>query len=107
MFLDIEMPVLKGVDFFKNLVNKPKVIFTTAYRDYAVEGFELDAVDYLLKPISFARFFKSLEKFESQQTPRVTKEIPKNTHDRCTPRCQIWDHGFSRTTRFPLFANPS
>ncbi|MEL6306309.1 MAG: response regulator, partial [Bacteroidota bacterium] len=52
MFLDIEMPVLKGVDFFKNLVNKPKVIFTTAYRDYAVEGFELDAVDYLLKPIS-------------------------------------------------------
>jgi len=81
MFLDIEMPVLKGVDFFKNLVNKPKVIFTTAYRDYAVEGFELDAVDYLLKPISFARFFKSLEKFESQQTPRITKEKPKEKEE--------------------------
>lgn len=59
------MPVLKGVDFFKNLVQRPKVIFTTAYRDYAVEGFELDAVDYLLKPISFARFFKAIEKFQS------------------------------------------
>ena len=67
LFLDIEMPVLKGVDFFKNLQNKPRVIFTTAYRNYAVEGFELDAVDYLLKPITFARFFKSIEKFESLQ----------------------------------------
>ncbi|MEM8765282.1 MAG: response regulator transcription factor [Bacteroidota bacterium] len=81
MFLDIEMPVLKGVDFFKNLANKPKVIFTTAYRDYAVEGFELDAVDYLLKPISFARFFKSLEKFENQQTPMVKQEIPKTLEE--------------------------
>ncbi|MEO1486616.1 MAG: LytTR family DNA-binding domain-containing protein [Bacteroidota bacterium] len=81
MFLDIEMPVLKGMDFFKNLANKPKVIFTTAYRDYAVEGFELDAVDYLLKPISFARFLKSLEKFEGQQTKTVPTETPKETRD--------------------------
>lgn len=75
LFLDIEMPVLSGVDFFKNLVNKPKVIFTTAYRDYAVEGFELDAVDYLLKPITFARFFKAVEKYTSQQdtTPSIEK----------------------------------
>ncbi len=63
MFLDIEMPVLKGTDFYKNLLNKPKVIFTTAYRDYAVDGFELDAVDYLLKPIVFARFFQAIERF--------------------------------------------
>ncbi|RKN77952.1 LytR/AlgR family response regulator transcription factor [Ulvibacterium marinum] len=63
LFLDIEMPVLKGTDFFKNLIHKPKVIFTTAYRDFALEGFELSAVDYLLKPISFARFFKAIEKF--------------------------------------------
>lgn len=68
LFLDIEMPVMKGVDFFKNLVHKPKVIFTTAYRDYALEGFELDAVDFLLKPITFARFFKALEKFENLQS---------------------------------------
>ena len=67
LFLDIEMPVLKGTDFFKNLVHKPKVIFTTAYRDYAVEGFELDAVDYILKPITFHRFFKSIEKFKNLQ----------------------------------------
>lgn len=64
LFLDIEMPVLTGMDFFKNLSKQPKVIFTTAYRDYAVEGFELDAVDYLLKPITFARFFKAVEKFK-------------------------------------------
>lgn len=63
MFLDIEMPVLKGIDFYKNLLNRPKVIFTTAYRDYALDGFELDAVDYLLKPIVFARFFQSIERF--------------------------------------------
>lgn len=67
LFLDIEMPVLKGVDFFKNLLQKPKVIFTTAYRDYAVEGFELNAIDYLLKPITFGRFFKAIEKFEHLQ----------------------------------------
>lgn len=67
LFLDIEMPVLKGTDFFQNLVHKPKVIFTTAYRDYAVEGFELDAIDYILKPITFHRFFKGVEKFRNLQ----------------------------------------
>ncbi len=77
LFLDIEMPLLTGVDFFKNLTIKPKVIFTTAYRDYAVEGFELDAVDYLLKPITFARFFKAIEKFESLQKPTIHSKIEK------------------------------
>lgn len=66
LFLDIEMPVLKGTDFFKNLVYKPQVIFTTAYRDYAVDGFELNAVDYLLKPIFFERFFQAIQKFLKQ-----------------------------------------
>ena len=70
LFLDIEMPVLKGTDFFKNLVDKPKVIFTTAYRDYAHDGFELDAIDYLLKPIFFDRFFKAIQKFLSQQNTK-------------------------------------
>jgi DNA-binding LytR/AlgR family response regulator len=69
LFLDIEMPVLKGTDFYKNLIHKPKVIFTTAYRDYALDGFELDAVDYLLKPIVFARFFKAIEKFNALNSP--------------------------------------
>ncbi|UII74742.1 LytTR family DNA-binding domain-containing protein [Flagellimonas sp. HMM57] len=67
LFLDIEMPILKGTEFFKNLIEKPKVIFTTAYRDFALDGFELNAVDYLLKPISFARFFKAIEKFLEYQ----------------------------------------
>ncbi|MEX0274020.1 MAG: LytR/AlgR family response regulator transcription factor [Flavobacteriaceae bacterium] len=68
LFLDIEMPVLRGTDFFKNLINKPKVIFTTAYRDYAIDGFDLNAVDYLLKPITFGRFLTAIEKFVNLQS---------------------------------------
>ncbi|MFC5045582.1 LytR/AlgR family response regulator transcription factor [Aquimarina hainanensis] len=63
LFLDVEMPVLIGTDFYKNLLQKPSVIFTTAYREYAVEGFELNAVDYLVKPITFPRFLKAIDKF--------------------------------------------
>lgn len=76
LFLDIEMPVLKGTEFFKNLIQKPKVIFTTAYRDYALDGFELNAVDYLLKPITFGRFFKAIEKFLDSEnaTPIITSK---------------------------------
>lgn len=76
LFLDIEMPVLKGTDFFKNLVHKPKVIFTTAYRDYAVEGFELNAVDYIIKPITFQRFFNAIEKFRTLQRGSMATTIP-------------------------------
>jgi Response regulator of the LytR/AlgR family len=62
LFLDIQMPQLLGTNFIRTLKNQPKVIFTTAYRKYAVEGFELDAVDYILKPISFERFLKAVNK---------------------------------------------
>lgn len=62
IFLDINMPEISGITFYKTLVKKPKVIFTTAYPEYALEGFELDAVDYLLKPFSFDRFEKAVEK---------------------------------------------
>jgi len=62
IFLDIKMPKMLGTEFLKNLSHPPKVIFITAYRDYAVEGYELDAVDYLVKPVSFERFFKAITK---------------------------------------------
>lgn len=62
MFLDIQMPHITGIDFLKSLSHKPKTIFTTAYREFAIEGFELEAVDYLLKPITFERFFQSVER---------------------------------------------
>jgi DNA-binding LytR/AlgR family response regulator len=62
LFLDIQMPVILGTDFMRTLARPPKVIFTTAFRKFAVEGFELDAVDYLLKPISFERFLKAVNK---------------------------------------------
>lgn len=62
LFLDIQMPQILGTDFLRTLKKPPKVIFTTAFRKFAIEGFELDAVDYLLKPISFERFLKAVNK---------------------------------------------
>ena len=62
LFLDIQMPDLTGTDFMRSLENPPAVIFTTAYREYAIDGFELNALDYLVKPISFQRFLKSANK---------------------------------------------
>jgi DNA-binding LytR/AlgR family response regulator len=80
MFLDIEMPLLKGNDFLKKLKNPPKVIFTTAYREYALEGYELNVIDYLLKPITFDRFFVSIEKFKQLQIPKAPENSTNEDH---------------------------
>lgn len=84
IFLDIEMPVLTGVDFVKSLETPPKIIFTTAHRDYAVVSYELNVVDYLLKPISFMRLFKAINKYKelvgSQIIERPKEVETSNDH---------------------------
>jgi len=66
LFIDINMPVISGIDFVKALKNPPTIIFTTAYREYAIESYELDVLDYLLKPFGFDRFLKSVDKYRSR-----------------------------------------
>lgn len=78
MFLDIKMPRISGIDFVKGLRNPPKVIFTTAYRKFAIEGFELNAIDYLLKPISFERFVQAVSKV-------VDRTLSVKGHDPALP----------------------
>lgn len=73
IFLDIQMPLLTGIEFLNSLQNPPKVILTTAYRDYAPESYELEVVDYLLKPISFTRFFKAIDKYFEKKVTVDTK----------------------------------
>ncbi|HMN89200.1 MAG TPA: LytTR family DNA-binding domain-containing protein [Saprospiraceae bacterium] len=75
MFLDIQMPQLTGIDFLKTLVKPPLVIFTTAYSNYALEGFELNALDYLLKPISLERFMKAVNR-ATEHLELQRKETP-------------------------------
>jgi DNA-binding LytR/AlgR family response regulator len=76
IFLDIQMPVITGTDFLRSLRNPPLVIFTTAYHNYAVEGFELNSVDYLLKPIIYERFYQAVQKVQERL---VAKPVHKQT----------------------------
>ena len=79
LFLDIQMPKITGLDFFKTLPNAPPVIFTTAYPQYALEGFEVNALDYLVKPVSFERFFKAVLKAKEYYEVRDTNRNEADT----------------------------
>ena len=81
LFLDIKMPKLSGTEFLRTLRNPPRVIFTTAFKEFAIEAFDLDAVDYLLKPISLARFIKAITKIEGKtenQLPKDNIQVEQN-----------------------------
>ncbi|MDB4292436.1 LytTR family DNA-binding domain-containing protein [Maribacter sp.] len=85
LFLDIQMPKISGIDFLRSLKNPPKVIFTTAHIDYAIESYEFDVIDYLVKPIPFDRFFKGINKYKNQvksatSLPEVHKPNPIQNH---------------------------
>lgn len=82
IFLDLNMPKLKGFDFLKTLSTPPKIIVTTAYSEFALEGYELNIVDYLLKPFSFERFLKAVNKM----IPPLVNEHPKNHTEKTNER---------------------
>lgn len=79
LFLDIQMPDINGMQFYKNLSQKPPVIFTTAYKDFAAEGFTVDAVDYLLKPFEYDRFLKACYKANEYLEFLSTQEMQLNS----------------------------
>ena len=81
LFIDINMPDISGMEFVKSLTNKPYIVFTTAYSEYAVEGFQVEAVDYLLKPITFTNFLKAANKVKNliELTANNQKESIKTT----------------------------
>jgi DNA-binding LytR/AlgR family response regulator len=79
LFLDIQMPDINGMQFYKNLATKPPVIFTTAYKDFAAEGFNVDAVDYLLKPFEYDRFLKACYKANEYLEFLSTQELQLNS----------------------------
>ncbi len=82
MFVDINMPDVNGVDFVKALTHKPLIIFTTAYAEYALEGFKVDAIDYILKPISYEVFLKSATKAKTWfELNQKQPEVIQTTHD--------------------------
>ncbi|MDP1763784.1 MAG: LytTR family DNA-binding domain-containing protein [Sediminibacterium sp.] len=79
LFLDIQMPDINGMQFYKNLTEKPPVVFTTAYKNFAAEGFNVDAVDYLLKPFEYDRFLKACYKANEYLDFLISQELQLNS----------------------------
>jgi len=80
LFLDIQMPHLTGIELLRTLKNPPAVIITTAFREFAIEGYELNVIDYLLKPISFERFLKAIDRYELLINPTSVKTTSAPSH---------------------------
>ena len=100
MFLDIQMPQITGLDFLRSLSHPPEVIVTTAHRDYALAGYELDVMDFLLKPISFERFLKAIQKYYklagTLNNPRWSHGAPKDSNQ------HIFVRADRKTVKLPL-----
>jgi DNA-binding LytR/AlgR family response regulator len=77
LLLDIQMPELTGIEMLKSLAHPPKVIFTTAYREYAIEAFELDVIDYLVKPVSLERLIRSINRYHDRISQKSTPQLPE------------------------------
>ncbi len=101
IFLDIHMPEISGIDFIKSLQNKPDIIITSAYKEYAIDGFELDVLDFLLKPITFNRFFKSINKY------LALKSSGQIMHDEIKPSKQTHDELLIKDNKKTFRINPA
>lgn len=101
VFLDVEMPGITGLDLLKSLKKAPAIIITTAYREFAMDAFELDAIDYLLKPIPFDRFFKSITKYYQWQS-NEKNELKTSTGEGLDADQYIYVRSDRKVLKLPL-----